>query len=100
MWQRGRAPAVHTAYKWLGRANETAGRSLRTGARGLSAAPGGCAVERVVTMAALRRVRISLSVIALVLSLSLPSVTNELRRLGLNKVSRLEPGPPVVRYGI
>jgi len=32
------------------------------------------------------------------LSLPVYSVTNELRRLGMNKVSRLQPGPPVVRY--
>ena len=36
--------------------------------------------------------------IAFTLSLPLSSVTNELRRLGLNKLSRLEPKPPVVRY--
>jgi transposase InsO family protein len=55
-------------------------------------------VERVATLAALRRMRMSGPAIAFTLSLPLSSVTNELRRLGLNKLSRLEPRPPVVRY--
>ena len=36
--------------------------------------------------------------IAFVLSMPLSSVGLELRRLGLNRLSRLEPKPPVMRY--
>ena len=50
------------------------------------------------TIAALRRMRLSSPEIAFSLSLPASSVTNELRRLGLNKLPRLEPRPPVVRY--
>ncbi len=42
--------------------------------------------------------RLSSPAIAFTLSLPVSSVTNELRRLGLSKPSRLEPRPPVVRY--
>jgi len=58
------------------------------------------AVEQVPIMAALGCMPRSSPVIAL--ALSFPArvlVTNELRRLGLNRVSRLQPSPLMVRYG-
>ena len=55
-------------------------------------------MERVATWAVLRQMRINSPAIALAFSLPLSSVTKGLRRSGLNKVPRLEPGPQVVRY--
>jgi hypothetical protein len=55
-------------------------------------------VEKVATIAAMRRMRMTGPAIAFSLSLPLSSVGLELRRLGLNQLSRLEPKPPVVRY--
>jgi hypothetical protein len=71
---------------------------LRTGARGFGAAPGGYAVERVATMAEAQRMCIGLPAIVRPFPCPLPPVTNEFRRLGLIKASRLQPGPPVVSY--
>lgn len=42
--------------------------------------------------------RLSPLEIAFSLSLPISTVSNELRRLGLNRLSRLEPPPSVVRY--
>ena len=49
-------------------------------------------------MAAMRRTRMSSLQIAFALSMPLSTVTHELRRLGLNRLPRLEPRPPVIRY--
>jgi transposase InsO family protein len=55
-------------------------------------------VEQVATIAAMRRMRMSGPAIAFALSLPLSTVGLELRRLGLNKLSRLEEPIPVIRY--
>ena len=52
----------------------------------------------VATIAALRRRRMSSLQIAFPLSLTISSVTLELRRPGLNRMSRLESKPPLIRY--
>jgi len=87
-----------TAYKWLGRYGEGGEAALENRGSRPHRSPRRLPVERVATMAALRRMRLSGPAIALTLSLPVSSVTNELRRLGLNKLSRMEPKLPVVRY--
>ena len=69
-----------------------------TPVHGLVQALGACPWSGVATIAAMRRMRKSSVEIAISLSLPISSVTLELRRLGLNKLSRLEPKPPVMRY--
>jgi transposase InsO family protein len=56
------------------------------------------AVERVATVAAMRRMRMSGPAIAFSLSMPLSTVGLEIRRLGLNRLPRLEPEVPVIRY--
>lgn len=87
-----------TVHKWLSRYRQGGEAALENRSSRSHGSPRRLAVERVATLAALRRMRMSGPAIALALSLPLSSVTNELRRLGLNKLSRLEPKPPVVRY--
>jgi transposase InsO family protein len=87
-----------TAYKWLGRYKEGGEAALENRGSRPHLSPRRLPVERVATLAALRRMRMSSPAIAFTLSLPVSSVTNELRRLGLSKLSGLEPKPPVVRY--
>ena len=89
---------VSTVYKWLRRYREGGLAALRDRSSRPHRCPRRLPVERVATVAALRRMRLSSPAIAFTLSLPVSSVTNELRRLGLSKLSRLEPKPPVVRY--
>lgn len=87
-----------TVYKWLRRFAEGGPAALHDRSSRPHRSPRRLPVERVSTLAALRRMRLSSPAIAFTLSLPISSVTNELRRLGLSKLSRLEPRPPVVRY--
>jgi transposase InsO family protein len=87
-----------TVYKWLRRYREGGLAALPDRSSRPHKSPKRLPVERVASLAALRRMRMSSPAIALALSLPVSSVTNELRRLGLNKLSRLEPKPPVLRY--
>ena len=85
-----------TVYKWLDRYRAGGEQALHDRSSRPRRSPRRMPVERVACIAALRRRRMS----CLEISLSLPvsSVTLELRRLGLNKLSRLEPKPPIIRY--
>ncbi len=87
-----------TVYKWLRRYREGGLAALPDRSSRPHKSPRRLPVERVATLAALRRMRLSSPAIAFTLSLPVSSVTNELRRLGLSKPSRLEPRPPVVRH--
>lgn len=89
---------VSTVYKWLRRFRDGGMSALHDRSSRPHRLPRRLPVERVATLASLRRMRLSSPAIAFTLSLPVSSVTNELRRLGLNKLSRLEPRPPVVRY--
>jgi len=89
---------VSTVYKWLRRYREGGLAALRDRSSRPHRCPRRLPVERVATLAGLRRMRLSSPEIAFSLSLPISTVTNELRRLGLSKLSRLEPRPPVVRY--
>ena len=87
-----------TVYKWLTRHRQGGATALHNAGSRPRTSPGRMPVERVATIAAMRRMRKSSVEIAISLSLPISSVTLELRRLGLNKLSRLEPKPPVMRY--
>jgi transposase InsO family protein len=89
---------VSTVYKWLRRFREGGREALRDRSSRPHRCPRRLPVERIATLAAMRRMRMSSPEIAFSLSMPVSTVTNELRRLGLNRLSRLEPRPPVVRY--
>lgn len=89
---------VSTVYKWLRRFREGGLEALRDRSSKPHRCPRRLPVERIATLAAMRRMRMSSPEIAFSLSMPVSTVGNELRRLGLNRLSRLEPRPPVVRY--
>ena len=88
----------HTVYKWLARYKAEGLDALQDRSSRPRRSPSRMPVERVATMAAMRRTRMSSLQIAFSLSMPLSTVTHELRRLGLNRLPRLEPRPPVIRY--
>lgn len=87
-----------TAYRWLAR--------YRTGGAGAlhdrSSAPGHCrhrlAPEAVAAIERLRRERLTGPAIARQLGMPRSTVGAVLRRLGLGRLTALEPKPPVIRY--
>ncbi len=87
-----------TVYKWLARYRAGCEIALYNQSSRPKRSPRRMPVERVATIASMRRRRMSCLQIAFSLSLPISSVTLELRRLGLNRLSRLEPKPPVIRY--
>ncbi len=87
-----------TVHKWLTRYRQGGEDALHNRNSRPQKSPRRMPVEKVATIAALRRRRKSSLDIAFSLSLPISSVTLELRRLGLNKLSRLEPKAPIVRY--
>ena len=89
---------VSTVYKWLRRFREGGLEALRDRSSRPHRCPRRLPVERIATLAAMRRMRMSSPEIAFSLSMPVSTVTNELRRLKLNRLSRMEPRPPVVRY--
>ena len=89
--------SVRSAYRWLGR--------YRAGDRQLndrSSAPRRCPhqlkAEQITAIERLRRERRTGPAIAQVLGMARSTVGLVLRRLGLNRLDRLEPRPPVIRY--
>jgi transposase InsO family protein len=88
---------MRSAYRWLGR--------YRAGDRQLadrSSVPHRCphrlSAEQTAAVAQLRRQRQTGPAIARALGLARSTVGLVLRRLGLNRLDRLEPKPPVIRY--
>ena len=88
----------HTVYKWVARFRAGGEAALHNRSSRPHRSPHRLPVERVATMAAMRRIRMTSPAIAFALSMPLSSVGLELRRLGLNRLSRLKPKPPVMRY--
>jgi transposase InsO family protein len=87
-----------TVYKWVGRFKQGGRRALyNLGSRPLRM-PRRLPVQRVATIAAMRRMRMTGPSIAFALSMPLSTVGLELRRLGLSRLSRLESKVPVIRY--
>lgn len=87
-----------TVYKWLARYKSGGRDALYDRSSRPRGSPRRLPVGRVATIAAMRRMRMNSPQIAFSLSMPLSTVTLELRRLGLNRLSRLEPKPPVIRY--
>ena len=87
-----------TVYKWLTRYRQGGSAALQNRTSRPHKSPRRLPVQRVATIAAMRRMRMSGPRIAFALSMPISTVSNELRRLRLNRLSRLEPQPPVLRY--
>jgi transposase InsO family protein len=87
-----------TVYKWLTRYRQGGSAALQNRTSRPHKSPRRLPVQRVATIAAMRRMRMSGPGIAFALSMPISTVSNELRRLRLNWLSRLEPQPPVLRY--
>ena len=87
-----------TVYKWIRRYKQGGTDALHNKGSRPNRMPRRLPVQMVATIAAMRRMRMSIPVIAYKLSIPVSTVSLELRRLGLNKLSRLEPKPPVMRY--
>ena len=87
-----------TVYKWLSRYRKGGQGALYDRSSRPRRSPRRLPVGRVATIAAMRRMRVNSPQIAFSLSMPLSTVTLELRRLGLNRLSRLEPKPPIIRY--
>ena len=87
-----------TVYKWLARYRAGGRDALYDRSSRPRRRPRRLPVGRVATIAAMRRMGMNSPQIAFSLSMPLSTVTLELRRLGLNRLPRLEPRPPVIRY--
>lgn len=90
--------SVNTVHEWVRRSAQGGLGALHDRSSRPHRSPRWLSVERVTTITALRRMRLSSLEITFALSLPVSSVTNEIRQLGLNKLSRLEPRLPVLRY--
>jgi transposase InsO family protein len=90
--------SVRTVSKWLARFRAEGSEGLfdRSSAPGL--VPQRTPEERVEMIAALRRLRMTAAEIAETLSMPLSTVSAVLTRIGLGKLSRLEPPEPPNRY--
>ncbi|MEW5911806.1 MAG: IS481 family transposase, partial [Thermodesulfobacteriota bacterium] len=88
----------HTVYKWLARYRAGGREALYDRSSRPHRSPRRLPVERVATIAGMRRMGMSSPQISFSLSIPLSTVTLELRRLGLNRLPRLELKPPVIRY--
>ena len=87
-----------TVCKWLARYRQGGEEALNNRGSQPHNSPRRMPVEPVALIAAMRRMRMSGPAIAFSLSLPISSVTLELRRLGLNRLSCLEPKAPIMRY--
>ena len=90
--------SVRTVSKWL-RCYRTGGvEGLRDRSSAPRVIPHRTSEERVMAIAALRRLRMTAAEIGEVLSMPLSTVSAVLTRIGLGKLSRLEPPEPANRY--
>ena len=94
----GLGVSSRTVYKWLARHRQGGQAALHNRCSRPHRSPRRMAVERVATVAAMRRMRMSGPAIAFSLSMPLSTVGLEIRRLGLSRLPRLEPEVPVIRY--
>ena len=90
--------SVRTVSKWLARFRSEGGDGLRDRSSAPLRVPGRTPQERVEVVAALRRLRMTAAEIAETLSMPPSTVSALLARLGLGKLSRLEPPEPANRY--
>jgi len=87
-----------TAAKWLARWRAEGEAGLLDRSSAPKARPTQLAAERVRAIEALRRLRMTAAEIAECLGMALSTVSRWLRRIGLGKLSRLEPPEPPNRY--
>ncbi len=87
-----------TARKWAGRYREEGDAGLFDRSSAPATQAGATAPERVEAIAALRRVRMTGAEIAECLQMACSTVQGILTRIGLGKLSRLEPPEPPNRY--
>ena len=87
-----------TARKWVERYRIEGEASLADRSSAPASQPGATPEDRVAAIAALRRVRFTGQEIALTLGMALSTVQGILTRIGLGKLSRLEPPEPPNRY--
>jgi transposase InsO family protein len=90
--------STRTASKWVARYRREGELGLLDRSSAPHRVPGRTAEARVVTIAALRRLRMTAAEIAEVLGMALSTVSAVLLRIGLGKRSRLEPPEPPNRY--
>ena len=86
-----------TVYKWLARYRKYGPEALYNRSSRPRRSPRRLPVGRVATIAAMRRMRMNSPRTVSPLSMPFSTVTLELRHLDLNRSSRLEPKPAVVR---
>jgi leucine-zipper of insertion element IS481 len=87
-----------TVCKWVGRYRTEGEPGLWDRSSEPRSVPHRTPVDRVAAIAALRRVRMTGPEIAECLGMALSTVSVVLRRIGLGKLSRLEPPEPANRY--
>jgi transposase InsO family protein len=87
-----------TACKWVGRFRAEGEAGLEDRSSEPRAVPNRTPDDRVAAIAALRRLRMTGPEIAECLGMALSTVSAALRRIGLGKLSRLEPPEPPNRY--
>jgi transposase InsO family protein len=90
--------STRTASKWVARYRAEGELGLYDRSSAPHRVPGRTAERRVVTIAALRQLRMTAAEIAEVLGMPLSTVSAVLQRIGLGKRSRLEPPEPPNRY--
>jgi transposase InsO family protein len=90
--------SVRTVSKWLARFRAEGGEGLLDRSSAPWSVPARTAEERVELVAALRRLRMTAAEIAETLSMPLSTVSAVLTRVGLGRLSRLEPPEPPNRY--
>jgi transposase InsO family protein len=86
------------AYRWLARYRDGGAAALADRSSAPQRSGNRTAAERVTEIERLRRQRLSGPAIAQQLGMPVSTVGKVLRRLGLGKLTALEPKPPVVRY--
>jgi transposase InsO family protein len=91
--------SVRTLSKWLGRYREEGERGLLDRSSAPRSVPSRTSEERVAVIAALRRLRMTAAEIAATLSMPHSTVSAVLCRIGLGRLSRLEPPEPPNRSG-
>jgi len=102
-WTLGQAAeaagvSVRTISKWLARFRAEGADGLLDRSSAPSRVPRRTCEERVSAIAALRRLRFTAAEIAEALAMPLSTVSAVLTRIGLGKLSRLEPPEPANRY--
>jgi transposase InsO family protein len=90
--------SVRTAYKWLARHRAGGAAALYDRKPTPGRCPHRLAEETVAEIARLRRQRLSGPAIARTLGLARSTVGAVLRRLGLGRLTALDPKPPAIRY--